>query len=54
MHEIELMRFIEVNKPFWNLEFLFPTFITERKAEFHLEVSENNVVIFFQPSSRVP
>jgi hypothetical protein len=54
MHKIDIMRFIEVKKPFWDLEFLLPTFITERKAEYHLEVSENNVVIFFHPSSRIP
>jgi len=33
---------------------LSPTFITERKGKFHLEVTENKVVIFFRPSSRIP
>jgi len=33
---------------------LLPTFTTEQNAKFHLEVSENKVVIFSHPSSVGP
>ena len=47
MHEIDVVRFIGVNKHFWILEALLPTFIIEWKAIFHLGVSENKLVINF-------
>ena len=47
---VSLDRRIEVEKYFWSLaaiNYLLPTFITEWKAKFQLQVSENEVVIFF-------
>jgi len=48
--------FTEINKLFKLREklTLLPTFITDCKAKFQIEVSENKVVISSHPPSRTP
>ena len=47
-NKVKIMRFIEVNKHLWSLKAtitLLPTFITELKAKFLLQGSENKIII---------